>query len=726
MRKVLLFLLVAFSYQIHAQIDIITARNMSIGSTVTIQGIVTNGDELGPIRYIQDATGAIPAYSPGNFSTEVKLGDIVKVTGELKDFNTLLEIDPVSSYEIISTGNPLPAPMVVTPNQIVENIEGVLVKINNATIDGAGGNYSATTYTITSGGQSINIYFRANHPLIGEEIPLASVNVTGIVSQFNGSYQILPRGPQDIEIADNFFFSSPPVQSDIQKNGFTVSWETNEMSSSILKFGTDPNNLDQQSIDPTMTTQHEITLNTLSPGTVYYLEAGSERNGNTITAPLAIFATQSNSSGEIKVYFNKSVDTRVSTGALPSSSSPGAAEGAIIDAIKKATSTIDVAVYNNNRTPIVQALTDAHNRGVVVRYVTNIGTANLALSNPAPPFRVLPGNADRLMHNKFIVIDRNSESDSWLIMGSMNLTDNNIADDYNNMLFIQDQSLAKAFTIEFEEMWGGSGPNPGIFAAKFGENKTDNTPHNFNVNGTPVEAYFSPSDKTTQVIERTIYTADTDLEFALLTFTRNDLGSAIYDRFQEGVNVRGMIENPNDQGSEYQFFVDNGMDVVAHTFEGSLHHKYMIVDANNVNSDPTVLTGSHNWSTSAETGNDESTLVVHDVTVANLFIQEFEQRWCEQNTPGDCLVGIFEKTTETLDFTVNPNPVSDNFNITLPENLQEKMTIKLFDGRGQLLQAVIVNGIGNYQMSAANLPAGTYFMQIVSGKKAGTMQVIKI
>ncbi|MEZ4951500.1 MAG: DUF5689 domain-containing protein [Saprospiraceae bacterium] len=265
MRKVLLFLLVALSYQIDAQIDIINARSMSIGSTVTIQGIVTNGDELGPIRYIQDATGAIPAYSPGNFSNEVNLGDIVKVTGVLKDFNTLLEIDPVSSYEVVSTGNPLPAPMVVTPNQIVENIEGVLVKINNATIDGAGGNFSATTYTITSNGQSINIYMRANHPLVGQEIPLASVNITGIVSQFNGVYQILPRGPQDIEIADNFFFSSPPVQSNIEKNGFTVSWETNEMSSSILNFGTDPNNLDQQSIDPTMTTQHEITLNSLTP-----------------------------------------------------------------------------------------------------------------------------------------------------------------------------------------------------------------------------------------------------------------------------------------------------------------------------------------------------------------------------------------------------------------------------------------------------------------------------
>ena len=32
-----------------------TARNQSPGSTVTVRGIVTNGAELGKIRYMQDA-----------------------------------------------------------------------------------------------------------------------------------------------------------------------------------------------------------------------------------------------------------------------------------------------------------------------------------------------------------------------------------------------------------------------------------------------------------------------------------------------------------------------------------------------------------------------------------------------------------------------------------------------------------------------------------------------
>jgi hypothetical protein len=43
-----------FSVVGFAQTDIATARNQGVGATVTITGIVTNGDELGPIRYIED------------------------------------------------------------------------------------------------------------------------------------------------------------------------------------------------------------------------------------------------------------------------------------------------------------------------------------------------------------------------------------------------------------------------------------------------------------------------------------------------------------------------------------------------------------------------------------------------------------------------------------------------------------------------------------------------
>ncbi|MCU0613306.1 MAG: hypothetical protein MUE60_16160, partial [Candidatus Eisenbacteria bacterium] len=40
-----------------------------------------------------------------------------------------------------------------------------------------------------------------------------------------------------------------------------------------------------------------------------------------------------------------------------------------------------------------------------------------------------------------------------------------------------------------------------------------------------------------------------------------------------------------------------------------------------------VITGSHNWSSSAETTNDENTLIIHSPVIANLYLQEFAARY---------------------------------------------------------------------------------------------------
>ncbi len=63
------------------------------------------------------------------------------------------------------------------------------------------------------------------------------------------------------------------------------------------------------------------------------------------------------------------------------------------------------------------------------------------------------------------------------------------------------------------------------------------------------------------------------------------------------------------------------------TESGILHHKVLIADALQTNSNPVVLTGSHNWSNNAEIRNDENTLILYDANIANLYYQEFSQRF---------------------------------------------------------------------------------------------------
>ncbi len=708
--------IVSFS-SIQAQIDIADARDTSEGSTVTIEGVVTNGDELGIIRYIQDDTGAIPAYpgsgSIADFPENVKRGDLLQVTGILKEYNGLLEIDPIQSFTVISSDNTLPDPLVVTPNEINEANEAKLLKANGITFTAGGSVFTVGNFSFSANGESSEIYIRSNHPLIGTAIPLATVNLTGISSQFNSIYQLLPRDANDIEIADNFFFTSSPVQSDITNSGFTLSWETNVPGTTALRYGTTPD-MSNEINEGGSTTTHSLSLSELDPAEFYYVQVFSDNGSTTIDAVTSYYSTASNSTGSIHVYFNHHVNGSFSDGSYPAGTSPAALEAAIINRINSASTSIDVSVYNNNRPTIVQALTNAYNNGVQVRYITDDDTQNLALDNPTPPFPVIRGNTEGLMHNKFFVFDPDSENDSWVIMGSTNLTPNNLAEDFNNMVIIQDQAIARAYTIEFEEMWGSDGASPGIFSLKFGAEKINNTPHLFNVNGVMVESRFSPSDNTTIAISRAIQSADVDLQFATLTFTNNELGSAVLNAHNAGVSVRGIIDNTGDQGTEYTYLTENDVNVSPDNNALQTHHKYCVIDATDTTSDPIVVTGSHNWSASAETRNDENTLIFHDATIANIFLQEFEARWCEATGGSDCITSLREsEEIDGFEVKLFPNPAVDISNIHMTLDDRKDLTISLWSFTGQLLQSNILRDVQGQRTETLylnGLPAGSYIV----------------
>jgi hypothetical protein len=271
------------SFCVQAQIDISIARGMAEGTEVVVEGIVTNGSELGIIRYLQDETGAIAAYpgtgSVANFPDNVKRGDRIMVRGSLKSFNELLEIDPIMEYSVISSDNTLPDPLVANPVDINEMNESKLLLLENVKFDDGGGNFSVGNYAFSSNGQDGEIYIRSNHPMIGNEVPLAAVNLIGIVSQFNSIYQLLPRDNNDIIIIDNFFITSSPVQSSITQNSFVVDWTTNVAGNSIVRYGTTMA-LENEIVVNDLNVEHSIKLENLQAAEFYYVQTASN-NGQT-------------------------------------------------------------------------------------------------------------------------------------------------------------------------------------------------------------------------------------------------------------------------------------------------------------------------------------------------------------------------------------------------------------------------------------------------------------
>ena len=718
-RLFVLVLLLIPAHLFSQVISIAQARNLPPGTNVMVRGVVTTGSELGKIRYLQDGTAGIAAFpgtgSQPGFDTAVQPGDSIEVVGTTVLFHGLLEISPIADWQIISSGNPLPAPAPVSLNQLTDALESRLVSIECAAFADAGGIFAnAGTYNVSdSEGGSAYVYLRGGHPLQNTAIPGAPVRLTAVLSEYDG-FQLLPRSGADFSAASCFYFSEQPAQSDIQTTGFNVSWSTNLPATAQLRFGGTPQPLNEIDI-PAAATVHSFDLTNLAPGQIYWVQIKADNNGQTILSKPVPFATRSQSSGQIKVFFNHPIDESVTNGLLPAGQSTAAVLAETIARIDAAEQTIDVAMYNINRSDIVTALEQAVQRGVQVRYVAAFDASNTAL-DPAPAFPVLYGNEDALMHDKIMVVDAGLVDKCWVMSGSLNWTNANMNNDFNNTLFIQDQSLARTYELEFEEMWGSEGALPNPANSRFGSAKTDNTPHRFVINGIPVESYFSPSDGVTRRITDAIRTADAEALFALFTYTKDEPSEALAEVMNSGASVRGMIENINDVGAEYNWLLAQGVNVQHHSAPGDLHHKYAVLDATAPGSAPVVVTGSHNWSLADETVNYENTLLIHDAGIALLYKAEFEKRWSETVTA--------TQTPEFLSVSAFPNPVSDVLQLQFGSVQDAEISVR--DLLGKTVLQTSVSGAYNTNLVVGNLLPGFYFAVIESHHGLATVSFQKL
>ena len=639
MKKIALSLvcLVILVTQGFSQANIAAARAMPLGSTITVRGVVTNGPELGVIRYFQDATAGIAAYS-SNISG-LSRGDSIVLTGVTVNYNQLMEINPVNSFNAIAP-KPLPAPRVITPGQMAEQYEAMLVKMVNVTFANAGGVFAGNTnYNVTANGQTCQVRVNTASNLVGQIIPADQVAVVGICSQFsytdpNAGYQLLLRDKSDIISTSTIVFTTPLAVSGITTSSMSFNWNTNIAGTTELYYGL-TSQLELGHLGSTGTgTTHAINITGLNPADLVYVKAFSVAASDTGFSGLKTFITQSTSTGTIKTYFTRPVDTTVATGPK-AIQIYRAVDDTCIAYISRAKQTIDIAIYNFNNeglSSIANALNAAYNRGVAVRIVTDGGTNNSAI----PDLVAGIGKIGRpvttgIMHNKFMVIDGKStnQNDPIVWTGSCNWTDQNVNTDANNVLFIQDASLAKVYNIEFNEMFGSTTTTPSLANAKFGPAKSDNTPHELIIGGNRVEVFFSPSDGVNQQIVNHIATAGSDLEVGTMLITRKVISDAIIARKNAGVTSKVIISNRAT--SDATVVTDLGTALGNYFREyheqGLLHSKYMIIDQSNTASDPMVWTGSHNWSDAANVSNDENSIVIHNAQISNLFYQDFKKRF---------------------------------------------------------------------------------------------------
>jgi len=295
--------------------------------------------------------------------------------------------------------------------------------------------------------------------------------------------------------------------------------------------------------------------------------------------------------------------------------------GALIDNTQ---STLDIAAFELNNEVITEAIKNAHERGVTVRIVTDDDHGiedddSTLIELEAEGIPIVDDSKSALMHNKFIISDS-----LYVFMGSMNLTQNGVYRNNNNFLILRAPQAVETYQEEFDEMFTDK---------EFGVRSSDDNTANFTHEGMPIEIYFAAeNDVATRLIEL-ISGAQERIYFMTFSFTLDEIGDAMIERSDAGIDVQGMFETVGSgtEFSEFGRMFCGGMNVLRDGSAGILHHKVIIVDN-------TVITGSFNYSGNATRSNDENVMILTDATVAEQYVAEFQRVQSIGRTPDnfDC------------------------------------------------------------------------------------------
>jgi phosphatidylserine/phosphatidylglycerophosphate/cardiolipin synthase-like enzyme len=324
----------------------------------------------------------------------------------------------------------------------------------------------------------------------------------------------------------------------------------------------------------------------------------------------------------------------------------------VAEFLGKAQRSLDLAQYDFNLGPETRelvggALREAAGRGVAVRILYNVDHPSPIPVPPPPepdvelitslgvPARAIAGVPD-LMHHKFVVRDGKSV---WT--GSTNWTDDSWSKEENVIVTVDSPELARAFTLDFDELWADGDVERSGFAE----------PRPVEVEGMRVRPWFTPgfADALTHRIAKKIGHARR-VRICSPVITSAPVLATLAQAIADGkADIAGCVDATQTDEVIRQWSADGNVtwkipllqQVLAGSFSGKRSvpwepgsvHDFM--HAKVVVADDTVFVGSFNLSHSGEK-NAENVLEIADAGLAerlSAFVDDVRSRYEPASLP---------------------------------------------------------------------------------------------
>ena len=139
------------------------------------------------------------------------------------------------------------------------------------------------------------------------------------------------------------------------------------------------------------------------------------------------------------------------------------------------------------------------------------------------------------------------------------------------------------------------------------------------------KVYFSPNGGCQEAVVNEINNAKKSIDIAMYSFTSRPIVQALVDAKNRQVKIRIVLDKAqkNERYSKSRYLSSKGFDVKYHLGPGLMHNKFAVIDGGE------VLTGSFNWTASAEKRNEENLLVITDKELSEKYSERFSHLWSE-------------------------------------------------------------------------------------------------
>jgi phosphatidylserine/phosphatidylglycerophosphate/cardiolipin synthase-like enzyme len=182
------------------------------------------------------------------------------------------------------------------------------------------------------------------------------------------------------------------------------------------------------------------------------------------------------------------------------------------------------------------------------------------------------------------------------------------------------------------------------------------------------EVYFSLYDNPQKAIIKNINQAQAFINIAMYTFTDKEISLSLTNAQNRGVKVRVYLDR-SQIGSTYsisRLLVQEGLKVRISSNNYIMHNKFAIID------NRLLLTGSYNWTSSANNRNDENLMVIDEPEIIEIFQHQFANLWTNKYS-SNRTKELFNKAKVDI-LTVFPPPAQSetktiNINSASPEEL---------------------------------------------------------